>query len=127
MKKKNRSLEARRQKEGYILVAPLALGILLFFIFPVISSFIYSFSEVSIEVGSVVTKFVGLKNYRYALLKNSQYSAYLPVALGKMFSDIPMILALSLVLAVILNQKFFGRTFARAIFFLPVIITSSTL
>lgn len=125
MKKRNRSLEARRQREGYILVAPLAFGILIFFISPVISSLIYSFSEVSIEFGSVVTKFVGLKNYKYALLQNSQYSAYLPVSLGKMFSDIPMILALSLVLAVILNQDFFGRTFARAVFFLPVIITSS--
>ena len=36
----------------------------------------------------------------------------------------PGIVIFSLVIGVILNNKFFGRTFARAVFFLPVIVTS---
>lgn len=123
--KKVKSLEARRRREGYILVAPFILGAAIFFIGPLISSIIYAFSEVTITSGGVVTNFVGLQNFKYALNVNPQYSAYLPGSLVNMFTQIPLILALSLVLAVILNQKFFGRTAARAIFFLPVIIASS--
>ena len=123
--KKTKSLEARRKREGYILVAPFVLGAAIFFIGPLISSVIYAFSEVTIASGGVETKFVGLQNFKFALSVNPQYSSYLPVSIANMFTQIPMILALSLVLAVVLNQKFFGRTAARAIFFLPVIIASS--
>ena len=123
--KKRKTLEARRRREGYILVAPFVLGAAIFFIGPLISSIIYAFSEVTITSGGVATKFVGLDNFKFALTVNPQYSAYLPVSLANMFTQIPLILALSLVLAVVLNQKFYGRTAARAIFFLPVIIASS--
>ena len=125
MKKRRNSLEARREREGYILVAPFVFGMVIFFIGPLISSLIYAFSTVSIEAGGVVTEFVGLGNFKYALNASPTYTAYLPVALRQMFTDIPMILALSLVLAVILNQNFVGRTVARAVFFLPVIIAGS--
>jgi len=38
--------------------------------------------------------------------------------------SLPIIVALSLIFALILNQKFRGRIFARAVFFLPVIIAT---
>ena len=38
----------------------------------------------------------------------------------------PIIIIFSLFIAVILNQKFRGRTFARAVFFLPVIIVTGS-
>ena len=38
-----------------------------------------------------------------------------------------MILFFSMFIAVLLNQKFKGRTFVRAVFFLPVVITSGAL
>ena len=106
--KKRKTLEARRRREGYILVAPFVLGAAIFFIGPLISSIIYAFSEVTITSGGVATKFVGLDNFKFALTVNPQYSAYLPVSLANMFTQIPLILALSLVLAVVLNIKFFG-------------------
>jgi len=44
-----------------------------------------------------------------------------------MFYSLPMVVALSLILAVLLNQKFPGRTAFRIVFFLPVIIASSVI
>ncbi len=41
-----------------------------------------------------------------------------------MLYQVPFILIVSLFLATIINQKFVGRTFVRAIFFLPVIVAS---
>ena len=43
---------------------------------------------------------------------------------GEMELRTPLILIFSIFIAVILNQKFRGRTFARAVFFLPVIIAT---
>ena len=47
--------------------------------------------------------------------------------IGRMVINTIATLVLSFVLAVILNQKFKGRTLARAIFFLPVILSSGVL
>lgn len=41
-----------------------------------------------------------------------------------MLWQVPVILVLSLFFALILNQKFHGKTFVRAVFFLPVILAS---
>ena len=123
--KRNSSLEARRQREAYLLVAPWVLGLLLFFIGPLISSVVYAFSEVTITSGSIVTEFAGLKYFKYIINENPTYMVNFRQALSSMFISLPMIFALSLVLAVVLNQKFPGRTVFRGIFFLPVIIASS--
>ena len=45
--------------------------------------------------------------------------------MGMMFYSLPFIISLSLILAVLLNQQFRGRTVFRAIFFLPAIIANS--
>ena len=58
------------------------------------------------------------------LVSNGSYINNLVAALADMFTSLPIIMALSLILAVVLNQKFRGRLAARAIFFLPVIIAS---
>ena len=41
-----------------------------------------------------------------------------------MLKTVPVVIVFSLFIAVILNQKFRGRMFARAIFFMPVVVTS---
>lgn len=44
-----------------------------------------------------------------------------------MVVNVPLIVIFSLFIAVVLNQKFIGRSFARSIFFLPVILTSGVI
>ena len=46
-------------------------------------------------------------------------------SMTSLFTSIPLVVALSMILALILNQKFRGRLLARMVFFLPVIIASS--
>jgi ABC-type sugar transport system permease subunit len=48
-------------------------------------------------------------------------------AISNFAVQLPIIVALSLILAIILNQKFAGRMMARAIFFLPVIIATGVI
>ena len=124
-KKRIRSLEKVRNRAGYTFVAHWALGLLLFFIVPLISSIWYGFNNVSVEVGSIKTEFLGIQYFKELILEDPDYLNNLGSSIGMMCYSLPIIISLSLILAVLLNQKFKGRTVFRAIFFLPIIISNS--
>lgn len=124
-KRKVKSLEKTRNRVGYTFVIHWLLGLALFFIIPLFTSLWYSFTNVVIRPGEVITEKVGFEHYHYLLAVNSDYVNNLRDALGMMFYSLPFIIALSLILAVLLNQKFKGRTIFRTIFFLPAIIANS--
>lgn len=124
-KKRVRSLESVRNRAGYTFVAHWAIGLILFFIVPLGSSIWYSFNNVSVEPGKIATEFVGGKYFNELFNEDPTYVDNLRDSIGMMFYSLPIIIALSLILAVLLNQKFKGRTFFRIIFFLPIIIANS--
>lgn len=127
LKRKKRGVEALKSFYGRMFVLPWVIGLLLFFVVPLASSIYYSFCNVSIIEGGVKTTFVGLAHYKYAINSDPYYMDYLSNALSGFAVQLPIILALSLILAIILNQKFHGRMVARAIFFLPVIIATGVI
>ncbi len=124
-KKRVRSLESVRNRAGYTFVAHWAIGLLLFFIVPLVSSIWYAVNDVTITVGKVETKFVGISYFKELITVDPNYTDNLGESIGMMFYSLPIIIALSLILAVLLNQQFKGRTIFRAIFFLPIIIANS--
>ena len=69
-------------------------------------------------------QFVGLKNFRYIFLENADYLDYVAQAFVKFVYSFPVIIILSLILALMLNQEFKGRILFRALYFLPVIIAA---
>lgn len=122
--KKKKGLETLKSRYGFIFLAPWIVGMLLFFVLPIIQSVYYSFGEVAFEVEGVQTKFLGIANYKYILFKDAQYIDKFISALTDILISVPFILIVSLILAVLLNNKFRGRLFFRSLFFLPVIIAS---
>ncbi len=124
-KKTTRSLEKTRTRVGYTFVIHWALGLALFFIIPLFTSLWYSFNDVLIRPGQIISEFKGLSHYKDLLTLNADYLDDLRDSIGMMFYSLPFIIALSLILAVLLNQQFKGRTIFRAIFFLPAIIANS--
>ena len=118
------SYEKRKALYGYGFIGLWLLGTLFFFLIPLIKSFWYSFNEVSIGEGKMITTFVGLDKYSFVLNADPNYTTYLKNMLLETLWKTPLVLIFSLFIAVILNQKFRGRTLARAIFFLPVIIAT---
>ena len=123
--KKRPGLVARRERMGYTFVAHWIVGLLLFFVIPLFSSFIYAFSDAGITENGMQTTFAGLTHFNYILNEDANYVTNLTSSLGLIGYTLPIVLALSLILAVVLNQEFFGRTLFRAIFSLPIIIASS--
>lgn len=117
------SYERSRSRNGILFVLPWIIGFLVFFIRPIIQSLLYSFANVTI-VNGVQKDFTGLSQYRELFVKDTDFLPALLEAFQQLISNVPLILALSLFIALLLNQEFRGRVFARAVFFLPVIVAS---
>lgn len=126
MKKEKKPLSFQKQKAlyGYGFISFWLIGTIIWFLYPLAESLRYSFMEVSPEAGGMKGTFAGWKNYLYVLTADANYYKYLVHTLIETLWKTPLILIFSLFIAVILNQKFKGRTFARAVFFLPVIIAT---
>lgn len=124
MKKIHMSYEKKKGLYGYGFIALWFVGTLVFFISPVIQSIIFSFNEVKVEEGNLAQTFVGWAKYQYAFGTDPNYRQYLVEMLQNTALKTPVILIFSLFVAIVINQNFRGRTFARAVFFLPVIIAT---
>ncbi|MBR7133748.1 MAG: sugar ABC transporter permease [Clostridia bacterium] len=124
--KKNRGIDAIKDKYGRLFTTPWLIGLILFFIIPMFQSIYFSFSEIMVIPGGIESVFVGLKNYKQLLFADPDYTQLLSSAMASFLYSLPVILLLSLVLAIFLNQKFRGRLFFRALYFLPVIIASGS-
>lgn len=129
--KRSPSLERSMSRNGYLFILPWLLGFLIFFIYPMFMSIWYSFSNSSpiddINNGLLnylSDKFVGLEYYKNIWLEDTSFTDNLSNSIFEFFYSLPIIIFLSLVFALVLNQKFRGRLFARAIFFIPVIVAS---
>lgn len=123
-KQRYRGIESIKSRYGVMFVTPWIIGFLVFFIVPLIQSVWYSFSDVTMGMDGVITEFVGLKEYKYYLLEDPDFSGFLISDILTMLYSLPIILLLSVVLALLLNQRFKGRLFFRALYFVPVIVAS---
>lgn len=122
--KKKLSLKGRKELYGWIFVAPWVIGFVIMFMKPFISSLWYSFSNLQITVDGIKTEFVKLQHWRYIFFENPTYTNNLSTAIENFILSLPIIVFLSVSIAIILNQKFRGRLLARAVFFIPAIMAS---
>lgn len=122
--KKKKGIESLKSRYGLLFTLPWLMGVLIFFIVPIIQSAIYSFSSLRIDQGSVDVSWEGLKNYNFILYENPKYIDNLLAGVKNIFIQVPFILILSMILGILLNNEFKGRIFFRSLYFLPVIIAS---
>lgn len=122
--KKLRGIEQLKNRYGHMFTLPWLIGIVIFFIIPLVQSVWYSFSKISVVENGIETKFIGLDNYKQILQADPNYTKWLSSGITSFFYTLPLIILVSMVLAMLLNQKFVGRLFFRALYFLPVIIAS---
>ena len=116
--------ERRKALYGYGFLSIWIIGTLYFFISPLLVSLQYSFNETEVKEGYMAMTPVGIQNYIDAFRKDTDYTEALLAVLKDTLWRTPLIIIFAIFVAVILNQKFKGRTFARAVFFLPVIIAT---
>ena len=129
-KKKVASLDAKKSRAGWLFVLPFVIGFVLLYIPMLFQSVQFSLSEINILTnqggggGGYELEFVGWENYSKALFNDANFVRVLTSSLKQLVLDVPAIVIFSLFMAIVLNQKMVGRAVFRAIFFIPVILTT---
>ena len=127
-KRKIASLDRRKARAGWIFVLPFIIGFALIYLPMVFDSIRMSFMEMKIiPGGGYELNYVGLANYSKAIFEDPNYVQTLIAGLKQLLFDIPAILIFSLFMAVMLNQKMVGRAAFRAIFFIPVVLSTGVM
>ena len=123
VRKKIASLDKRKARGGWLFVLPFVIGFALIYLPIVFDSIYYTFCNIQIGGTTQFAKGDMFANYK-AVFTGSDFVETLIKGLSNMLFEIPMILMFSLFMAVLLNQKMAGRAAFRAIFFIPVILST---
>ncbi|SDZ90653.1 ABC-type sugar transport system, permease component [Lachnospiraceae bacterium NK3A20] len=126
-KSKYTGLQRRKAKAGYLFILPFIIGFLAFMVKPFFQSLYMSFCNVELTAGSFTPIWQGLTNYIYCFRVDPEFNRLLVEEISRMMVYSVAILIFSFFVALILNQEFKGRALVRAIFFLPVILSSGVI
>jgi ABC-type sugar transport system permease subunit len=122
--KKKMTYAQKRSFWGILFLLPWAIGILVFFLGPLVRTFYYSFFEMELATGGFSYKFTGLGNYKYALRVDPAFNQKLLAALTETLRNVPIQIFVSLFVAMLLNGEYKGKGFFRLIFFVPIILAT---
>jgi ABC-type sugar transport system permease subunit len=127
MRQKVIGLRRRHALTGYLFISPFIIGFLVFMVQPLCQSFWMSLCEVQISNKGFSMVLNQLYNYRKAFTVDPEFNRMLTEAVSTMVSRSLGVMVFSFFVALLLKEKFKGRALARAIFFLPVILSSGVL
>jgi multiple sugar transport system permease protein/sn-glycerol 3-phosphate transport system permease protein len=100
-------------------VAPTTVLLTLFYFVPLAETIYYSFTRWN-PIGTAGAKFIGLQNYR-SLLSTSDFLGSLGRTMVYLAFTVPISIVIGLILALLLNRPFRGRTIYRTLLFTPYI------
>jgi len=128
IKRKIASLDKRKARSGWFFILPFLIGFILIYLPIIFDSIKMSFTEI-VPGTNNDRFFVWFDNYGEALFgyTAADKRTFLEVLIDGLLTlafELPSILIVSLFMAVMLNQKGAGRGLFRAIFFIPVIIST---
>lgn len=124
------SLTGKEAISGLLFILPFLIGFFGVFLPLIIESLHFSFSDMQVTAeGYSLTQTTqnGLGNYIRAFTIDPDFNLMLLTNIGQIVVKVPLVLIFSFFAANLLNQKFYGRTMARSIMFLPVIISSGVI
>ena len=123
------TLEGKNAVAGYLFLLPFIIGFLSFMFLPILESLRMVFSDVRIDIvnNGFSMEFIGIENIRRVVAVDPEFNRFLIEEIARMLLIVPAIIIFSLFVALILNQEFKARGFVRAVFFLPVILSSGVM
>jgi multiple sugar transport system permease protein len=102
---------------AYLMIAPTMLGLFIFYLWPIIQTFYFSFTEWG-AFGQF--EWTGLDNYKRLLEDTNLLKSFKNTGIYIIFT-VPIGIFLSILVAVLLNQNIRGKSVYRTLYFLPVI------
>ncbi len=125
--KKLAGLQKRKAIAGYLFISPFIIGFLAFMVKPFFQSLYMSFCDVQLGSGIFDPIWQGIVNYKTAFTVDPEYTRLLVEEISRMIVYSLAIMVFSFFVALIINQNFKGRALVRAVFFLPVILSSGVI
>ena len=113
-----RSLAAREGLIGTLFIAPWLIGFLVFSLGPMLASLYLSFCKYDLHA----MQWVGAENYRRLLTTDPLFWRALQNTIIYVAFSVPLGLAGSLAIAILLNQNVRGQRFFRTLFYLPSLV-----
>jgi multiple sugar transport system permease protein len=118
---KGYSLEKRLQLWGWAFISPWIIGFLLFILFPMIASFIFSFTDFNLLHPDSI-QFIGLNNYQ-RLFTDPMAGTAVTATLRYAIFALPVGILLPIFLAGLLNSPFLkGKRLFLTLFYMPYIV-----
>jgi len=111
-------MRRREALEGILYLSPWIIGFLVFVAGPLIASFVLSFTKYNVLRPPT---FIGLQNYIFAFTKDELFLPSIVRSLYFAVLLVPLGMAGSLILALLLNQKLWFTTLWRTMYFLPTL------
>lgn len=102
---------------GFLLIGPMMIGYAIFFVLPLIASFLLSFTQWTLLSSPV---WVGLSNY-VRLFDDAMFKESLRNTVALTVPNVILRVAIALFIAIALNTKLRFRNFYRTLFFIPVL------
>jgi len=112
-------MDRRNLRNGLLFAAPYILGFLAFTLYPLLASIYYSLCRYNVIHPPV---WVGLENFRTLFTGDPLFWKSLYNTLFFTAFSVPLGLAFSIALAMLLNQKVRAMSVYRTVFFLPTIV-----
>lgn len=118
------SYEKRKRLNGYLFTAPFAVGTVVFFLYPLIMSIVLAFTNFkgAAEFNNLV--WVGVENFRSIFVTDVHFIPNFKDSVVDTLINTPLIILVSLILAICINKKIRARGIFRLIFFLPFVLGS---
>lgn len=111
------TLQRRETAAGYLFVAPMMIGLIIFTLFPILCSILLSFTDWKFVSGLGKIRFVGLDNF-IKLFSDPIFTQSLTNNLILLIV-VPVTMLVSLILAVVINGRVYGKSAFKIIFFMP--------
>ena len=109
-----------QQLQAFSFTVPALVLLAIFLLYPIGYVIYLSFQRWNL-LGT--PKFIGLQNYVTILFRNSSFVQSVGATILFVVLAVPTQVALGLFLAILLDSEFRGRTFFRAVFFIPLVIS----
>ncbi len=115
------NIKRRQQLWGLVFLSPWIIGFMVFTLFPMIASIVFSFTDYNLTRAGEFN-FIGLRNYAQ-LFTDPLVATSLSATLKFAAIALPVGLVLPVLLAALLNSKWLvGKPFIRTLFYMPYMV-----
>lgn len=114
------SLARQEELTGWLFVAPMLSGFIIFSFGPILASLVIAFTDWNLLQPP---KFIGLDNFRN-MFKDQYFIQCMNNTIYFVATMVPIILVVSMGLAIILNKDIKGKAFFRSAFYFPSVVST---